>query len=431
METSSHSWSPFQIKHLGQNFVSLIFDFNPRECIVSTKSGLGEPDLTCGDAWAGDSRASIESSSAMLDSLPAQIVILDENGQIVLTNLAWKEFAVSGNQNWQTVSEGVNYLDVCDQATGRHAEEAKRVATDIRRLMKQEIDDFQVKYECLTPQGRRWFLCRGRPYQGKGPTRVILIHSDITEYEQDRLDLEMVQNELARACRHATMGEMAAGLAHELKQPLGAIGLYVESCLEMFKHSEPPTEELIPKLELTASLTGKCSQIIDGLRGLIGHSPAVRHEVFDVRSAVRTVAAILQHDCRLAGIDFRLRMASEPMWMSGVVVQIQQVLLNLIRNAIEAQPDGGSAEKRIDVRVTKVDHEITFVIRDYGNGIPEEIRERLFEPFFTTKPKGIGMGLRISQAIVRAHGGRLTFDHEIDQGTSFKFSLPAQRVCHA
>lgn len=375
-------------------------------------------------------RQSEKSIRLTLDAIPAQVAVLDDCGVIILTNQAWKDFATRAGLDWRKVSDGVNYLLVCERAIGQGAEQAKQVAGGIRGVIAGKIEEFLVKYDCFTPEGRRWFLCRVKRFFDGGRECVIVVHADITAVEEAEMQLEEMRSQLAHAGRVATMGEMAAGIAHELNQPLAAISLYAEGCLYSIKKDSLSPEMLHSKLQEIAGLAGRCGKIIRGLREFVTRQPTARSTI-DVREVIQASLAIVEHECGRAGLPFRVELPDEPLWINGNAVQIQQVLFNLVRNAIEAQQGSPLKSRQVIISAQRSGTDkIKIAVKDYGFGIPEDTIPHLFEPFFTTKKSGMGMGLKISQSIVEAHGGSIAYRADAGGGMTFMVYLPGTGESH-
>lgn len=372
-------------------------------------------------------RQSEKSIRTTLDAIPAQIAVLDDCGVIIMTNQAWKDFATRGGLDWRKVSDGVNYLLVCEQAIGTGSEQAKQVAAGIREVIAGRKKEFLVKFDCSTSEERRWFLCHVKRYFDGVRECVIVVHADITAVEKAEMQLEEVRSQLAHAGRVSTLGEMAAGIAHELNQPLAAISLYAEGCLHSMKQDSLPTDLLQHKLHEITELAGRCGKIIRGLRDCATRQTKAMSTI-DVCEVIRASMAIVEHECGRAGIPCRIELSDDSLWINGNAVQIQQVIFNLVRNAIEAQQDCAPESCQIVISARRSgDDYIRIAVSDNGDGIAANMTSRLFEPFFTTKKSGMGMGLKISQTIVEAHSGSITFKAETGGGTTFMVNLPTTK----
>jgi two-component system sensor kinase FixL len=255
---------------------------------------------------------------------------------------------------------------------------------------------------------------------------------DLTLRNQQEVERQRAEEELQRARdrlvhvgRLSTMGEMAAGLAHEINQPLAAISMYARAGMRLLERSsEPAKDELREALEGISAQALRAGEVIRRIRAMVKPGTSERRTV-DCNRLVSELIALAEPDARTNDIEMRVHRASMPLPVHVDTVQVQQVLLNLVRNAIDAIIVGTRGARRIDVRASMKDGETAELsVVDSGCGLPGEPHERLFEPFFTTKAAGTGLGLSISRNIVRDHGGRLTCAENPDGGAVFAFTLP-------
>lgn len=231
-----------------------------------------------------------------------------------------------------------------------------------------------------------------------------------------------MQTELARVARITTMGEMAASIAHEINQPLAAIVNNANASLHWLGKDPPNVERARSVLERVVSDAGRASEVIRSVRAMLEKGSQERIQL-DMNDLVREVITFVRTDLRHHGITVRTELADDLSPISAVRIQLQQVLLNLIANAVEAM---ASVERRmLTIRSQKVDNSgILVTVEDTGTGIDQANLERVFEPFFSTKPEGMGMGLSICRSIIEAHGGRITAAPAHDGGSVFQISLP-------
>jgi len=231
--------------------------------------------------------------------------------------------------------------------------------------------------------------------------------------------------QFGHVARTTTIGEMASGLAHELNQPLGAVANYVEGCLVALGRPEPAIDEVKAALGKALDATLRAGQIIRRVRRFVTRHP-VEPERFAPNRVVEEVEALLRDEARRQGIGLRLDLAPELPWLTGDPVQVQQVLVNLVRNALEAVALAQITSPVVFME-TRSDEEgaVEFRVTDNGEGILPERIGRVFDPFFSTRAEGMGMGLAISRTIVEAHHGRLAVDSEPGVRTTFRFTLPA------
>lgn len=229
---------------------------------------------------------------------------------------------------------------------------------------------------------------------------------------------------LAHVARVSTLGEMATGIAHEINQPLAAVAAYAQACGRMIRSRTADDVELLEALDRISHEALRAGAIINKLKELVRRRDSGQVPC-DLNTLVRDVAGLAVADANHNGVDLRLSLADHLPPVTADPVQIQQVVLNLVRNGIEAM-DGCYGERVLLVRTVDDGEEgVTCSVVDAGVGIAEDEEAGLFTPFYTTKESGMGMGLSISRTIVRAHGGKVWFKRNPDAGTTFYFQLPA------
>lgn len=233
-----------------------------------------------------------------------------------------------------------------------------------------------------------------------------------------------MQTELARVARVTTMGEMAASIAHEINQPLAAIVNNASASLRWLGQDPPNVKRARAVLERVVSDAGRASEVISSIRGMLEKGSQERVQL-DVNDLIREVLTFVRADLRHHGITVRAELSEDLPRISGMRVQLQQVLLNLIANAMESMASVEHRAPVLTLRSQKIgDKDIAVTVEDAGTGIDQSDLERIFEPFFSTKPEGMGMGLSICRSIVEAHGGRITASPARDGGSVFQLSLP-------
>jgi len=249
---------------------------------------------------------------------------------------------------------------------------------------------------------------------------------DITETRAAEEQSRKHQTELVHVCRLSTMGETATGIAHELNQPLAAIINYAHGCARRLRSGRDDKEELLGALDRIAGQATRAAEIIKRLRAMVGKQPAQRVEA-DLNDLVREVCGFVEFDTRRINATIDLQLATEPLPVTVDLVQIEQVILNLLRNSLDALADlPEDAERRITIRTGRQATDRVFVaVEDSGRGVRPAVMERLFDPFFTTKESGMGMGLTISQTIVADHNGKIRAESWPGRGAMFIVELPA------
>jgi two-component system, LuxR family, sensor kinase FixL len=235
------------------------------------------------------------------------------------------------------------------------------------------------------------------------------------------------QAHLAHVLRVSTMGEMAAALAHELNQPLGAIVNYANGIGVRLREGGLAPDDLRDAVGHIAAEGLRAGEIIRRAREFVRLGVANR-EPADVNGVVRDAAQLIGADARHIGVPIRLALESELPLVEMDRIQVEQVILNLLRNGLDAmsEPDPNRHELVVQTTIPTEDT-VEVSVRDSGIGMSPATRERIFDPFFTTKTGGLGMGLSISRSIVEAHGGRLWATGNTDRGTTFSFSLPVRQ----
>ena len=234
------------------------------------------------------------------------------------------------------------------------------------------------------------------------------------------------QMALAHANRIATIGQLAASIAHELKQPLAAVVIDGGGALRWLARQPPGIDKARSSVERMIKQADRATHIIDGLRDLTKQN-APRAEVVDLNEAIAEVIALTYSEAVKTGVTVSTRLAPQLPRVQGDRVQLQQVMLNLIVNAIQAMSGilEGVRELQISIDAVPSEGGVRVGVRDTGPGLSPESLSRLFEPFYTTKPDGMGMGLPICRSIIDAHGGRLWATGCEPRGVLFQFTIPA------
>lgn len=253
---------------------------------------------------------------------------------------------------------------------------------------------------------------------------VLLCLVNVTERERAQAQVQQRQAELAHVSRLSTMGEMASTLAHEINQPLSAIANYAQACLQAVSSGRVDTDEIREDVTHIAAQAERAGQIVRRTRSFVRKDDSQRSRV-DIADLVREAADLAEIETREHGVALRLELDGAPHPVLADAVQIEQVILNLVRNALEAMKHQQRNRRKLSIRTTFArDGCVEVAVHDSGRALPAEEMGRLFEPFFTTKPEGMGMGLAISRTIVEAHGGRLWASANPDRGMTFRFTLP-------
>lgn len=263
-----------------------------------------------------------------------------------------------------------------------------------------------------------------RPALGK-PKYFVPVLEDITARKLAQEQAQRHQAELARVTRLSTIGELASGLAHEINQPLAAVSNYIEVCAGELRFGEWDKHELLDTMARVSTQCRRASEILRRVRSFITSRGPQRSRV-DVNNVVHEVVDLVKADTRTNKAEIDLDLYAHPLTVEADRIQIQQVILNLAMNSLEAMRDTHTKPRRLTIKTLPVDgRAIAVMLKDTGGGLPGADAGRVFEPFFTTKSDGMGMGLSISRSIVESHGGRISASSNPDCGATFQFILPA------
>lgn len=296
----------------------------------------------------------------------------------------------------------------------------------IREAVEEKKEVF-LEYQILRPGGEhRWISARGRPHVGKSGEvdRLMGMSTDITERKRADSDAQALRKQLSHITRVNTMGEMAASLAHELAQPLTAIRSNAQAARILLASGGIDLAELD---EILADIVADNQRAGEMIRR---HRSMLKKGDFDVRpqdlnDLIREVEALVRNDALLKDVSLSMHLAEGLPRIRGDRIQIQQILLNLMMNAIEAMAIPSIPKRRLEVRTRSGGPgEVLAAFRDTGPGIPEDQLERIFEPFVTSKAEGMGLGLSICRTIIESHGGRLWAESNPGGGATFHLAFP-------
>jgi two-component system sensor kinase FixL len=248
---------------------------------------------------------------------------------------------------------------------------------------------------------------------------------DVTDRRRAEREMRQLKDQLAHSGRIATIGEMAATLAHELNQPLAAILSNAQAATRFLNTASPDLEEVRDILRDIAVDDTRAGEIIRRVRSLV-KKDAADLKPLRINEVVDEVVGLLHSDALIRGVVVTLELGPDLPWIQADRIQLQQVLLNLLLNAFDAMGDVPPGERSVIVCSRQVDSWVNVTISDRGTGIPTEHADELFEPFRSTKSNGLGLGLSISRSIVANHGGRLWAENNRGRGATFGFTLPAR-----
>lgn len=367
-------------------------------------------------------------AQAVLDTVVDAIITIDAQGIIQTFNPAAEQ--MFGYRAWEIIGYNVSFLMPSPHREQHDAYIHNYLTTGVKKIIgigreiiaqrkDKSIFPIELAISEVNIAGQRRF------------TGVIRNISERKQAEQRLRDQEQQTQQarelLAHVNRLDTLGEMAAGIAHEVNQPLTAIASYARACSRWFEAGRSDHPRLLETLNEINEQAQQAGDIIHGLRNLVKKRENKR-EVCELNQLVGEVIRLAQVDARRQGIRLIVNASANPLPVLADAVQMQQVLLNLIRNAIEAMLEwpGWTGNGIITVSTRHDDDFARIEVHDQGPGLSVSARENLFNPFFTTKPAGMGMGLSICRSIVNAHSGQIGFATAAEQGTgaTLFFTIP-------
>jgi PAS domain S-box-containing protein len=265
-----------------------------------------------------------------------------------------------------------------------------------------------------------------RPNSDQVEAVLVIIH-DLTDHILASEALRRVQAELAHVNRVATMGQLTASIAHEVNQPIGAVAANAQAALWWLVANPPNLDKARESLRYIVADSQRAGDVIDRIRALVKKEPT-RKDRFDINQAIVDVVALTQNEVLTHGIDLHTEFATDLPLVEGDRVQLQQVMLNLIINAIEAMSSMDTEARVLRITTERDATEAVLVtVQDSGPGLDRANVDSLFEAFYTTKPTGMGVGLAICKSIIEAHGGRLWVGANEKRGATFHFTVPLAR----
>lgn len=316
-----------------------------------------------------------------------------------------------GKTRWE-----VPYLEPDAEAWRRHREtfEAHLPFRDFE-LARPAVDG-----------GKRYISVSGLPVFDKAGRfigyRGVARH--ITERKRAEEALRHMQMELAHANRVATMGQLSASITHEVNQPITAALTNAQAALRWMSAESPDFGEVKEALAGIIKEGQRAGEVIGRIRALLKKGPA-RKDAIAINDAILDVIALTRTEAANNNVSVRTQLAEGLPRVQGDRVQLQQILLNMIINAIEAMRDVGEEERELLISTRNEPDGVSVEVRDSGPGLTPAVLDRMFEAFYTTKPDGLGRGLSICQSIIEAHNGRLWASANLPRGASFQFALPA------
>jgi C4-dicarboxylate-specific signal transduction histidine kinase len=359
--------------------------------------------------------ASHERFETVTEALDAAVYVADlKSNEVLFANETCRQFFPGANAGSDVASIESGFDDAPSKIF-----DANSLIDDSGKYLGVQKDEFFHR------ASNRWYLLRAKCIQWVDG-RVARMHmaSDITDRKRSDETNRQQQEKLLLTSRLLTVGEMASTLAHEINQPLAAIASYNQGCVRRLRSGQWDAEEIAATLEKASAQAERAGQVIQRVREFLRNREPTRtaHDVNDVMSGV---AKLVELEAEQAQVELKLKLHTglRPVLMDRIMVE--QVVLNLVKNAIEAMKNTDQISRSLTMTTLPSSDDVVEVsVTDQGHGITAESEAELFKPFFTTKPEGMGIGLNICRSIVELHEGRLWFSRNVGAGSTFRFTLP-------
>jgi signal transduction histidine kinase/integral membrane sensor domain MASE1 len=367
-------------------------------------------------------RASELMKSAILASLSNTVAVLDRSGLIIAVNQGWTRIASALGAADGEGRVGASYLALCRRAARQGLPHARDAMAGVEAVLDGSRRTFTFEFACETPDGEWWLAMSVVPLRWP-EGGAIVSHTDVTERKRAEMEAQRSRQELAHFTRVSTMGELAASLAHELSQPLTAILTNAQAGRRFLQAPVPDLVELRDILGDILADDRRAGEVVQRLRELLRKGEP-RLSPLDLNGLIRDVVKILSSDAIIRNMSIALELDPTLPSVKGERVQLQQVVLNLLVNAMDAMAET-DGNRTVVVRTQNTEAQAVHVsVRDRGTGLRDGSQDEVFQPFYTTKPAGMGMGLTISRSIVEAHGGLIWATNNDDRGATFHVALP-------
>jgi two-component system sensor kinase FixL len=370
-------------------------------------------------------RRSYMLNTAILDAASPEIAVLDSAGVIIAVNQAWQRFAIENSPEpgkpAPFTEVGTDYLAVCHDTPDDDTVVSAR--TGIAAVLAGNCAEFTLDYPCDSPTKKRWFHMSVTPLPLEQGGAVI-IHTDISE--RNRLEAEMHERRSAmeRLVRQQVAAQTAAAIAHELNQPLVSVSAYSEAALAMLRAGKQQPEKLERAITGAAEQAQRAGRTLHELLGFLykGEVPSIP---VDFNEVVQEAISITREENLVSFRSFVDLEPGLPLVMANRI-QLEKVILNLLRNSLEAMGNAGVPTPAITITLgsSTTGQMAQVSVQDNGPGLDSETARRIFDPFFTTKADGIGLGLAICRTLIEGHGGELWVETGSAPGATFRFTLP-------
>jgi len=366
---------------------------------------------------------------ATLNSLHSDIAILDKHGIITAANTPWRYFVSGNKEQYEEGGVGHHYERVF-KSTAQTELERDGVAAaskQIAEVLDHTRDSMFFEYPCYRDAKRQWSLVSVSTFNTEDGRHAVLAHDDVSERKQLEERDRRLRAELAHVSRLTTAGELASGLAHELNQPLTAITHNCDAVMSSIRREPSIGAELLETVHDISEQAQRAGGIIRSMRHLV-RKDTTDMAPTDLNNLVEETVRLTAPEAREKGVNVTLLLAEGLPRPVCDPVQIQQVLVNLERNSVEAMWQGNSTVRELSIETSLSSPKFVEVcVSDTGPGIDPAFFNNLYTAFQTTKTGGMGLGLSISRTIVEEHGGRLWVEASAEDVTIFKFNIPTEQ----
>jgi signal transduction histidine kinase/integral membrane sensor domain MASE1 len=372
-------------------------------------------------------RASESMKSAILASLTTRVAVLDREARVVAVNEAWRRFQWEpGLGAAPAIGVGANYLEQWRREDREGNAYAFEVVAGIREVLDGTRTAFSIEYRARIPseESQRWWAMSVVPLSHPEGGAVVS-QADLTARRLAEMEAQRMRQELAHVMRVTTMGELTASLAHELNQPLTAILANAQAARRFLDAASPDIGELRAILSDIVEDDRRAGAIIHRLREMLAKRD-VEFLPLDMNALIEDVIKLLSSDLLIHNVIVTTDLAPGLPLVKGDRVQLQQVLLNLLLNAMDAIGDDRANDRTIAVR-TEWQDSLHVSVCDSGHGLRSGMHDLVFQPFYTTKSSGMGMGLAIARSIVAAHDGLIWATDNPTRGATFHFVVPSHQ----
>lgn len=360
---------------------------------------------------------------SVLDALPSQIAVLDKQARIIAVNRAWREFSEEqGIKDRLQDTFDLDAIAACRWSGEAPSEAVLEAERGIREVIEGRQSLFSAEYACHSPNRKRWLLMRVFPLEGEQEGAVV-VYVDITERHLAEEESRRARDALAQVARLNAVGILASSLIHELLQPLSSASFYCSAANQLAQGPAANQARLLEVIQRIDDQVHRAGDIMERLRTFLRG-----REMHKVRASIdQILKRAFELVLWFAGdrkVKLELLAPERLPEVESDPVQIEQVLVNLICNAVQAIDKAGCTRREVRIEVVPGATEIELIVRDTGPGLPPGRHAAVFDIFESTNDSGLGLGLAISRAIAEAHGGRLWAEPSPREGAVFHLTLP-------